>query len=207
MKTPRPIRMVASISHGPRFSARRPAKKLLMSGPPNGSKMTSVSRRYYVGIASVRFRYGSFAHRPEGNAPQQVFAQQDGKDHHGQQEDGGACRHGGPVEAAHADDGRDEGRCGLCRAGGQQDREGVFVPGKDQAEDRGGGDAGGRLRQDHFVEGLKPCVAVDQCRLFVFAGNLVNEALEQPDGKRDVHGCVEQDHAQMRVGEAELSVH
>ena len=52
-------------------------------------------------------------------------------------------------------------------ARGQEHGEGVLVPGEDQAEDRGRGDAGRRLRQHHLPERLEAGVAVDQRRLLV----------------------------------------
>ena len=113
----------------------------------------------------------------------------------------------GPVLAALADDDRDEGRRGLRLAAGEQHRERVFVPGEDQAEDRGGDDAGGGLRQHHLAEGLQAGVAVDHRRVLVLARDLVDEALQQPDGERDVDRAVEQDHAELGVREAELAVH
>ena len=93
--------------------------------------------------------------------------------------------------------------CALPR--GQQHRERVFVPGEDQAEDRGGGDAGGGLRQHHLHERLQARVAVDHRGLLVLARDLVDEALEQPDGEADVDRGVEQDQAELGVGEARAS--
>ena len=92
-------------------------------------------------------------------------------------------------------------------AGGQQRGEGIFVPGEDQAEDRGRGDAGRGLRQHHLAERLQPRVAVDHRGFLVFARDLVDEALEQPDGERHVDRGVEQDHAERGVGQAELAIH
>src|SRR6266850_1176470 len=63
---------------------------------------------------------------------------------------GSARRHRRPVLTAFADDDRDERRRGLRLAGSQQHGEGIFVPGKDQAEDRGRGNARASLRQHHF---------------------------------------------------------
>ena len=100
-----------------------------------------------------------------------MFAQKDGEDHDRQQEQCGACGDGGPVFATRADDGGDEGRGGLGGAAREEDREGVFVPCEDQAENRGGGDAGGGLGKDDFVEGLEAGVAVDQGCFFVFDGD------------------------------------
>ena len=92
-------------------------------------------------------------------------------------------------------------------ARGQQDREGVFVPSKDQAEDGGGHDAGHGLRQHHFAKGLQAGVAVDHGGLFVFARDLVNKALEQPDRERHVDRAVQQNHPEPRVREPQLPVH
>ena len=63
------------------------------------------------------------------------------------------------------------------------------------------------LRQHHLAERLQPRVAVDHRRLLVLARDLVDEALEQPDRERDVDRAVEQDHAELRVRQAELAVH
>ena len=64
-----------------------------------------------------------------------------------------------------------------------------------------------RLRQHDLAERLQPRVAVDQRRLFVFARDFVDEALQQPDRERHVDRGVEQDHADPRVVEAEIAVH
>ena len=64
-------------------------------------------------------RLASFAHRAEGDAAQQLLAQQHGEDENRHEEH---CRAGAdrrPVLPALADDGRDEGRRGLRLAGGQ----------------------------------------------------------------------------------------
>ena len=113
----------------------------------------------------------------------------------------------GPVLPALADDDRNEGRRRLRIAGGQEHREGVFVPGEDQAEDRGCRDTRRCLRQHHLHEGLKAGIAVDHGRFLVLARDLVDETFQQPDGERDVDRGVEQDHAEPRVRQPDGAVH
>jgi len=60
------------------------------------------------------------------------------KNHDRYQEERRAGGYRGPVLSALADDDRNEGRRGLRVAGGQKHRERVFIPGENQAEDRGG---------------------------------------------------------------------
>ena len=123
------------------------------------------------------------------------------------QEQGRAGTDGGPVHAALADDRRNEWGRRLGAARGQEHREGIFVPGEDQAENRGGRNARRRLRQHHLPEGLEPRIAVDHRRFLIFARDLVDEALEQPHRQRHVHRRVEQDHAERGVRQAEMAVH
>ena len=75
---------------------------------------------------------------------------------------------------------------------GQQQREGVFVPGEDQAEDGRGRDAGAHAcgSTTFTTKAWKRRVAVDHRRFFIFPRNLVDEALEQPHRERQVHGAV-----------------
>src|ERR1700681_2954942 len=96
--------------------------------------------------------FPSFAHRPERDAAQQMSAQQYGEaqDRDKKQRRGGGDRGAGLT--ALADDEGNEGRHGLRLAARKQNREGIFVPGEDQAEDRGGRDAGGGLRKHHLEE-------------------------------------------------------
>ena len=108
---------------------------------------------------------------------------------------------------ARADLRGDEGRRRLGAAVGHDQREGVFVPGGDEAEHRGGRDAGRRLGQHDLEEGLHARVAVDQRRLLVLLRDLVHEALHQPDREGQVEGGVEDDQADMRVVEADGAVH
>ncbi len=51
----------------------------------------------------------------------------------------------------------------------KQNREGIFVPGKDQAEDRRCRNAGGRLWQHDLEERLQPRIAVDHRRFLILA--------------------------------------
>ena len=123
------------------------------------------------------------------------------------QEQRRAGGHRGPVLPALADDDRNEGRRRLRVAGGQKHREGVFVPGEDQAEDRGRRDSRRRLRQHHLHEGLKARIAVDHRRFLVLARDFVDETLEQPDRERDVDRGVEQDHPEPRIRQSDGAVH
>src|ERR1700736_6777276 len=85
--------------------------------------------RAAIVMHKVRFS-PSFAHRAEGDAAQQMAAQQNGEaqDRDEEQRGGGGDRR--PVLAALADDEGDEGRHGLRVTAGEQDRKGIFVPGK-----------------------------------------------------------------------------
>ena len=142
INTPSPIRQLASSSQGPRRRRRRPDRKPFMRAAPCAISLRKIPIqsacpifRRRIADCTVRLS-GSFAHRPEGDPAQQVFAQQDGKDHHRQQEQRGPGGYGGPVLAANPKDRGDERRGRLRRARGQQEGKGIFVPGKDQAKDR-----------------------------------------------------------------------
>src|ERR1700732_3789112 len=99
-------------------------------------------------IASIRFSPvgRSFPHLPEGDATQEMSAQQyrEARDRDEEQRRGRGHRR--PVLSALADDEGYEGWHCLCFAAGEQHGEGIFVPGEDEAEDGGRGDAGGGLR-------------------------------------------------------------
>ena len=136
-----------------------------------------------------------------------MLPEQDGEDADRDQEQRRPGRDRRPVLPAFADDEGDEGRHGLRLAGGEEHGEGVFVPGEDQAEDRRRGNAGRRLRQHNLDEGLQARIAVDHRRFLVFARNLVDEALQEPDRERHVHGRIEQDHADLGIGQPDLAVH
>ena len=151
--------------------------------------------------------FRSFAHRPKGDAAQQMAAQQDGEAQDRNEEQRGRGRDRGPVLAALADDEGDEGRHRLRVAAGEQNREGIFVPGEDQAEDRSCGDAGRRLRKHDLEEGLKARVAIDHRRLFVLARDFVHKSLQQPYRERDIHGGVQQDHPELGVGQPKVPEH
>src|SRR5215213_6768532 len=62
--------------------------------------------------------------------------------------------------------------------------EDVLVPGADEGIDRGCDDPRRRQRHDDQEERLKPGGAVDPGRLLELVGDVVIEALEQPDRER-----------------------
>ena len=89
----------------------------------------------------------------------------------------------------------------------ERHREAELVPRRDQAEHRRHGHAGRRLRHDDAHEGGQARVAVDQRRLFERARDLVDEALHQPDGEREIEARVEEDEPDVGVLEREAPVH
>ena len=107
-----------------------------------------------------------------------MFAQHDGEDHDWHQENRGPRRNGRPILTAGPDDGGYERRCRLGCARCQQNRERIFIPGKNQTKYGRRCDASRRLWQHHFIKRLKAGVAVDQSRFFVFYWDLVDEAFE-----------------------------
>ena len=149
MTTPKAIRIEASISHGPRRNRSRPLIKVRhLRTAPNVIPRSRCLRSRMVKTMTGTRKIVA----PAATAGQSL--------------------------PRYADDRWDERRRGLRRARGQKHRKRVFVPGKDQAEDRGRRDAGGRLRQHHFVEGLEPRVAVDQGCFFVLNRDLVDEPFQ-----------------------------
>ena len=68
---------------------------------------------------------------------------------------------------------------------------GVLVPSGNKAEYGGCRDSCRRLGDHDFHESLQARIAVDQCRLLVFFGDLIDKALHQPNRKRQVEGCVQ----------------
>src|SRR5258708_28072971 len=147
----------------------------------------------------------SFPHRPEGDATQEMSAQQyrEAQDRDEEQRRRRGDRR--EVLSAFADNEGYEGRHRLCFAAREQHSESIFVPGKDETEDGGRGDAGGGLRQDDLEKRLKPRVPVDHSGFLVLARYLVDESLEQPHRERDVHSRIEQDHAEMGAAQSELA--
>ena len=83
---------------------------------------------------------------------------------------------------------------------GQQQREQELVPGEDQAEDGGRGEAGDDLRQADLEEHPDLGRAVDPRGVLDVGRQLVEEALHHPDGERQVEGGVEQDDAGIGAG-------
>ena len=105
--------------------------------------------------------------RAEGDAAQQMIAQRKVKIATGNRNRKVPAAMVGPVDNAGTDLRRDERRRGLRLSVGQDEGEGVFVPGGDKTEDGGRGDAGRRFGQDDFEEGLHAGIAVNQRRLLI----------------------------------------
>ena len=85
---------------------------------------------------------------------------------------------------------------------GEQQGEEKLVPGEDEAEDEGGGEAGDDLRQADLEEHPDLRRAVDPRRILDVGRQLVEEALHHPDGEGQVEGGVEQDDAEIGAGQA-----
>src|SRR5258705_10676823 len=96
-----------------------------------------------------------------------MAAEEDGeaKDRNEKQRRRGGGRR--PILATLADDERDEGRHRLRVTAGEQNREGIFVPGEVQAKDRGCRDTGLRLRKHHLDNGLSARDVVAHMGIFI----------------------------------------
>ena len=126
----------------------------------------------------------------------------------GAREDHRRRGHEAPVDRRAADqpgDGRRRRPRRFARR--QEDREDELVPGEDQREHGGRGDARDQQRQRHPEEGLEPRVAVEHRRVLVLRRDLVDEALHHPDREREVERRVDQDQPELRVDQVEVPVH
>src|SRR3990170_1336965 len=130
---------------------------------------------FWSSMVAISLSSVLFADCAEGDAAQQVVAQGKGDDHDRDQEPQAAGGDGRPLDATDAEHGGDAGRGSARLLAGQHEGEGVLVPGEDQAEDGGGGDASHRLWQDDLEESLHAGVTVHQRGLFVLARDLVEE--------------------------------
>src|SRR5579862_3819253 len=111
----------------------------------------------------------------ESDAAQQVFAHGEGEERDRNQEDHRAGRDLAPVGAAVAGTRNDRGRRGERVSRREYLGEGEFVPGRDKAEYRCGGDPCEGLRQRDLPEGAQPRIAVEQGCVVVFVRDVVEE--------------------------------
>ena len=79
------------------------------------------------------------------------------------------------------------------RRRGQRDRQQELVPGADEGQDPGGGQAGRRERHDDLAERLEVRRPVDQRRLLEVLRDLPEERDEDVDGEREREGQVRDD--------------
>ena len=98
---------------------------------------------------------------------------------------------------------------GTVRVSGPDEQQGEqeLVPGEDQAEHEGGGEAGDDLRQADLEEHPDSGRAVDAGRILDVGRQFVEEALHHPDGEGQIEGGVEHDDAEIGARQAHDAEH
>src|SRR2546429_1379010 len=91
----------------------------------------------------------------------------------------------------------------FVRRGNEGQRIQEFVPRKNEDENRGGGQAGRRQRQEHAAKRTERAAAVDARRAIQLVGNFAQERSEQPQRQRQREGRVGRHQADELVAQAD----
>ena len=141
----------------------------------------------------------------EGEATDDLLLQDQRDQDDGKRIDHRERGHRAPVEAVGGLELCDHDRRGDGPLGGQQERVQKLVPGGDEAEERGDGDAAFDDRQDRVAEGVEPRAAVHARRLLEVVRHGFEEGRHQPDRQRNAQRRVRQHQAKLGVEQADAS--
>ena len=136
----------------------------------------------------------------------EIAPHHEGEDQHRQHDHGAAGGDAAPFPAFVVHEVHHRDRRGHRLGAGQDQGEEEVVPGEQEAEDGGGGEARPGERQDDAVEALPHRGAVDPGGLLQRARQLVVERPHHPDHQRQVEGEVDDDEAGQRVEQLEVPV-
>ena len=103
--------------------------------------------------------------------------------------------------------GGDHDRHGLRLGGREEHGEQIFVPVQDERQQRGGGKAGPRQRQDDIPENAKPRGAIELGRFLQLDGQAGEEIMHQPHDDRQIGHGIDDDQRQMGVEQADRLEH
>src|ERR1700720_2709421 len=168
----------------------------IISSIASGTTYLPINRLCSSRMAGIPM--ASLADGAESDSAEQMVPQQESKQRHRQKKERASGSDRRPVGQARSELRRDERRRGLRVTVRHHQREGVLIPGGDETEHGGRRNSRRRFWEHDLEESPQAGVAVDQGRLLVFLGDLVDEAFHQPNRKRQVEGGIEND--QTNVG-------
>ena len=90
----------------------------------------------------------------------------------------------------------------LLVGGGEDQREDEIVPGEDEGEESGCGDARHGKRHGDLAEGLPPGVSGDAVRVLDVGADILEIAAHDPEDERQADELIDPDQADIGVGEA-----
>src|SRR4051812_40100758 len=182
------------------FSMTRSMPGMMTVDPKDFDTFLSVM---FPMVSSPRAR--SLLHGAEGQAAHQLLLREPAHDQYGGNGQRRGCRQLRPKQSLRARERADEGGQRRCLGGGQADRPEGFVPGENDVEQHGGGDARHRHRCQH-IDYLAPQGRPVHARgLQYLAGDLAEIGVEHPHDDRQVDQHEHDRHADAAIEQVEIA--